>query len=488
MKKGWRTVSETSKYTKSKGAAYSVAAALLTASISVSSGEIVSSTDDQKDIAVTIYNDNLAMVREQRDIKLPKGEVELALREVSALIIPETAILRSKTEPGSLNVLEQNFDFDLLTPQSLLTKYIGRDIQVILQDPTNQNNKVETATVLATNNGTVLKIGDRIETNYPGRMVFPDVPGNLRDKPTLIVTLNNERAKTHTTELNYLTSGLGWRADYVAELNEDDSQLDLSGWVTLTNSSGTSYNNALLQLVAGDVGRVPSMDAPMRLEALSTVSAKPRSAMREEEFFDYHLYTLNRRTTLRNNQTKQVSLLNAESVPVKKEYYLNANTQNWFYRQYQGDSHQLKVDVYVQFENEKENGLGMPLPKGTVRAYKNDSQGRPQFVGEDRIDHTPDKEAVRLKLGNAFDVTAERYQTEYQRLANNIYQSEYEIILKNAKEEPVEVIVNEFMPGDWRMISESAPHVKESSTLAQWTIQVPPKNQTVLNYRVEVRN
>ena len=454
--------------------------------------ETVSTLSDQKEVAVTIYNEDLALVRDLRQVRLPKGEASLALREVSARIRPETALLRSLTAPGKLSILEQNFDFDLLTPRKLLEKYVGKEVFLVRTHPETGEDRMETAKVLAANEGVVLQVGDRIETGVPGRLVYPDVPANLRDRPTLVVDLDNDTSGKQDLELSYLTSGLGWRADYVAELNEDDSQLDLSGWVTLTNQSGTSYHNALLQLVAGDVNRVRD-EMKLRREMVMDAGMVQATApqMQQESLFEYHLYTLGRPTTIKENQTKQVSLLSPTQTPVSKEFRLQGSP--YYYRGRQGDLGQkLKVGVFIEFKNSKETQLGMPLPKGTVRVYKQDAEGRPQFVGEDRIDHTPENETVRLKLGDAFDVTASRKQTDFRKLGgdsryNYRFESAYEIVMKNAKPEAVTVTVAEPMPGDWRVLQENHPHEKAAADTALWKIKVPAKGETALNYRVEVK-
>jgi len=453
--------------------------------------EIVSTLDDQQEVAVTIYNEDLALVRDQRQVMLPEGVFDLALREVSARIRPETALLRSLGNPGGLTILEQNFDFDLLTPHKLLEKYVGKEVQIVRTHPESGEDRFETARVLAANEGVVLKVGERIESGVPGRLVFPDVPANLRDRPTLVVSIENAKGGQQTTELSYLTSGLGWKADYVAELNQNDTALDLSGWVTLTNRSGTTYQNALLQLVAGDVNRVREemqFRGDVVMEKAMTMAAAPQ--MQEESLFEYHLYTLQRPTTIRDNQTKQVSLLNSADVSIKKEFRLEGNP--YYYRGRQGDLGQkLKVGVFVEFENNKNSNLGMPMPKGIVRVYKQDQEGRPQFVGEDRIDHTPENETVRLKLGDAFDVTADRKQTDFRKLGgdsryNYRFESAYEIKLRNAKDEDVTVTVAEPVPGDWKMLEESHKHQKASADTALWLINVPAKGEAVLTYRVEV--
>ncbi|MDP3420056.1 MAG: DUF4139 domain-containing protein [Thiobacillus sp.] len=450
--------------------------------------EVVSTASDQQGVAVTIYNDDLALVKDTRRVRLARDASLLAWREVSARMRPETAQLRNLSNPAGFRLLEQNFDFDLLTPEKLLEKYIGREVTVIRVNPATGAETREAATVLATNGGVVLQFADRVETGVPGRLAFSGVPATLRDKPTLVISLVNPAAGLQNLELSYLTGGLSWRADYVAELNATDDRLDLNGWVTLTNQSGAAYPNARLQLVAGDLNRV--REAQPR--ELATMAAKVADAaeMQQESLFEYHLYTLQRPTTLAENQTKQVALMAAARVPVKKEFLLEG--ANYYYSGQHGELGQkIKVGVFVEFDNTGD-GLGIPLPRGVIRLYKKDSHGNAQFVGEDRIDHTPKNETVRLKLGDAFDVTADKKQTAFQKLAgtsryNYVFESAYEIVLKNAKSEAVTVTVREPMPGDWTMVSESQPHTKAAAGIAQWQVNVPAEGRTTLIYRVRVR-
>jgi hypothetical protein len=457
------------------------------------SAEKISTLADQKEVAVTIYNENLALVKDKRTLTLPKGENTLAFREVSGRMRPETALLQSNSQQEDIVVIEQNFDFDLLTPQKLLEKYVGRTIGIVKTHPTTGEETVEEAAVLSSNNGVVLRVGDRIETGVSGgRLIFPDVPDNLRDKPTLVMQLVSKTDRPQDLELSYLTGGLGWQADYVAELNSDESKLNLLGWVTLTNTSGTSYNNARLQLVAGDVHQVqPIFEKRTRGEMVDVMYAAQAPKMAQESLFEYHLYTLDRPTNILENQTKQVALLQAENISSSKEYLLKG--QDYYYRSKAGSlGSKIKVAVYLSYENSKAENLGMPLPKGIVRVYKQDSSGSVQFVGEDRIDHTPENETVRLKLGNAFDITADKKQTDFKKLAgsssyNYIYESSYRIELKNGKDEDIAVRVVEPMPGDWDILSESLPHKKISSSEAEWLVRVPAKGSSELLYRVKVK-
>ena len=459
--------------------------------------EITTTLKDQQSLAVTIYNDNLALVKDQREVRLGKGEQALAFQEVSAQIRPETALLRNLTLPKDFWVVEQNFDFDLLTPSKLLEKYVGEKVTLVRSVPNAEGAGAkdvrEDATVLATNNGVVLQFADRIETSAPGRIVYPKVPESLRARPTLVIDLHSGAERSQKLELSYLTGGLAWRADYVANLAPDEKMLDLSGWVTLTNQSGAAYPNATLQLVAGDVNRVKERPQ-YRINGMAMMDkAMPTAApkMAEESLFEYHLYTLDRPTTLKENQTKQVALLTASSVPVRKEYLLRG--ESYYYQGSYGElGDKLKVGVFVEFDNRTESRMGMPLPKGTVRVYKRDSEGRPQFVGEDAIDHTPKNELVRLKLGDAFDVTARRKQTDYKVLGKqgiwrNVYEMAFEVELKNAKKEPVTVSVLEPVYGDWEMIQKSHAFTKEAAGAAKFKVDVPAEGSATLTYRVRVK-
>ena len=454
--------------------------------------EARSTLNDQQSVAVTIYNQDLALVKDTRKVNIKAGLNALAMRDVSAQIRPETALLRSINAPGSLSLLEQNFDFDLLTPQKMLEKYVGKTVSIVKTNPATGAETTEKATVLSANNGVVLKIGNRIETGLPGRIVYDDVPENLRDRPTLVTQINNKGTTDQTVELSYLTGGLGWKADYVAELNDKENQLDLSGWVTLTNTSGASYKNAKLQLVAGDVNRVQQQMQPMakamRGEVMMADAAAP---MREESLLEYHLYSLDRPTNIMESQTKQVALLSASGVPVHKDLVLQG--ADYYYQgQYGEIGTKMKVGVFIEFENKETSKLGMPLPKGVLRVYKKDSNGNAQFVGEDNIDHTPKNETVRLKLGEAFDVTADKKQTDFKLLPNpqkghSAYESAYELTLKNAKKEKVTVTVQEPISGDWTIVSESHPHTKANSHLALWKIDIPAEGKTTLTYRAQVK-
>ena len=458
-----------------------LASAFAFASPAVAQEETAVGLDAQTGVSVTIYNQDLALVKDRRDVALDAGANRLAFIDVSAQIRPETALLN--TASGRLDVLEQNFDFDLLTPEKLLEKSVGGTVRVITTNPETGEETIEEATVLSVAGGVVLRIGDRIETAPRGRIVFAEVPANLRARPTLVISTDSDAAGTKPVELAYLTGGLSWRADYVAALSADESTIDLNGLVTLTNTSGTTYRDARLQLVAGDVNRVRE-EIRYRASDMAETMAAPAPAMTEQGLFEYHLYTLERPTTIADNQTKQVALLSGTAIPVTKEYRL-VNIAN-AYDYIQAEAPRANATVRVGFDNSEAAHLGLPLPMGTVRVYKNDSDGQALFVGEDAIQHTPKGETVKLTLGQAFDVTARPKQTDFIRLSDRSFEAAYEIEIKNAKTEPVTVTVAETIPGEWKMLEESVAHTRLSAYQAEWQVDVPAEGTSTLTYRVRI--
>jgi hypothetical protein len=453
--------------------------------------EVNSGAADREAVAVTVYNDDLALVKERRRVDLPAGLARLSLREVAAQMRPETALLRA-VSGQPLGLIEQNFDFDLLTPQKLLEKYVGREVTVIRPHPSNDSERRERATVLAAGQAglpnVVLRFADRIETGVPGRLAFDSVPENLRDRPTLSVLLEAGGGK-QAVELSYLTGGLAWKADYVANLATDGKSLDLNGWVTLTNRSGAGFDNTTLQLVAGTVNRVRVQDSRVYAMAAPAPGLAKAAEATQEALLDYHLYSFERPTSIADNQTKQLALLSAGAVPVRREYLLTGN--EYYYRDRQAQQfgqigQKLKPAIFLEFEN-KGGQLGKPLPAGIVRVYAKDSKGAAQFVGEDRIEHTAKNEKLKLRLGEAFDITAERKQTNYKRIADNLSESSWRIEIRNAKDEAVTVKVQEPMPGYWEMVQESQKHTKESARVASWNVAVPAGGTTVLEYGVRVK-
>ena len=452
-----------------------------------------STLDDQRNVAITVYNSNLGLVKDTRTLKLPRGTSQLRFMDVAQQINPTTVHIKSLTAASALEVIEQSYEYDLLNPQKLLDKYVGRELTLVLRKLENNTEQLvpTRATLLSNNAGQVWQIGEQIVIN-PTNIAdirFDRLPADLIAKPTLVWTLNNTGADAHTVEASYLTTGINWRSDYVVVVNQTDTKADLNAWVTIDNRSGATYRNAELKLVAGDVNRVAEpVNARMEMRAKTDmVAGAAAPQFQEQSFFEYHLYGLQRPTTLKNNETKQISLLSAANFNVRKELVLNG--QQFYYQGYNnpGEPIKEKVGVFIEFKNSKENQLGQPLPAGVVRVYKADTSGAQQFIGENRIDHTPKDESVRVKLGDAFDIVAERKQTDYKVIARRVFEYAYEIRLRNHKEEAVSVIVNEPIGGDWEMVSSSIPAQKTAAFAARFVVPVAKDGETVLTYRVRVK-
>jgi len=451
-------------------------------------GTAASTSDDQTGVALTIYNVNLGLVKDQRRIKLFKGTGDLRFIDVSAQIIPTSVHIKSLVNPETLQILEQNYEYDLLNPQKLLDKYVGKEVKLYTKSPYTEREEVVTATLLSNNGQPIFKIGDEITFGHPGRIVFPGVPENLNAKPTLVWMLENSLPSTQKIEASYLTSGINWHSDYVVTLNDRDDRADLSGWVTIDNNSGATYKNAMLKLVAGDVNRAKNeYEYKDKMLRVAEAAAKaPAPQFKEDSFFEYHIYTLERPVTVKDNQTKQISLVTASDIPVKKELLYYGASYYYFSRYGDAMSNQ-KVGVFVEIQNKKEHNLGIPLPKGTVRVYKADKEGSFQFVGEDSIEHTPKDEKVRIKLGDAFDVVGSRKQTDWKKITYDTYEAAFEISLKNHKKEDMMVKVVEPIPGDWIMLSSSHEYKKSEAFTAEFNISVPEDKEVKLTYRVRMR-
>lgn len=441
--------------------------------------------DARQALSLTIYNNDLAMVRDTRRIDVPKGMVRLEFADVSAQIKPETSLLGA----SNISVLEQNFDFDLLTPQQLLEKAVGTKVTLVRINPATGAQMREEAEVLSANGGAVLKIGDRIEVlredGLPTRVIFDRVPENLRAKPTLSMLISADKAGKREAELTYLTHGLSWAADYVGTFDDAKGRLRVRGWITLTNNSGVSFENAVTQVVAGDVRTVPPEQKAMayRREAVAIADA---AIAREETLFDYHLYTLPHPTTVANNQTKQVAFLEAASVEAEKAY----SFESWGFRT---NERPENAAVHIRFGNDKASGLGQPLPKGVFRIYGKDDKERPQFLGEDRIGHSAENAEIDLHVGDAFDVTVKPTRLNFEVISklerSQTYEAEQLYTLKNARDNAVVVELNQKgLDGTWRILEESQPHEKTSANTALWRVEVPAKGEAELRFKVRVTN
>ena len=445
-----------------------------------------SSAKQREKVAITVYNQNFGLVREIRKLELGDGKVSLEYRDVSAHIQPETVHIKSLDGDDLLTVMEQNYRYDLLSPQKLLEKYVDKKIKVYRYNEKLGREEMKEAKVLAVEQGTVLEIDGEVTYGFPGRFAFPEVPPNLIAKPSLVWLLGSRRAQQRV-EVSYLTQNLNWVADYVMVVGDDDKVGDLNGWVTLTNNSGTNYDDAQLKLVAGDVQRVqPPMSAPSGYAAADAPAPPPRPQFKEEGFFEYHLYTLERPTSLLDKEQKQVTLLEAHDIGIQKklifwgaDYYYRGN-----YGQVVANQ---KVGVYLDLTNSEKNHMGMPLPQGTVRVYKADKSGAKQFIGEDHIDHTPRDEKLRIKMGEAFDVVGDRKQMEWNALGSCTSESSWEIELRNHKDTSERVEVYEPIGGDWEIVQASHKHVKKDAHTFTFDVDVPARGKTKVTYRVRVK-
>jgi hypothetical protein len=462
-----------------------IAVTLFVPTLSVAApAPVLSSQSDREEVSLTVYNSNLGLIKDRRNLVVAKGLSELRFMDVAAQIIP--ASVQISTFGNPLQVLEQNYEYDLLSPQKLLDKYVGKEVRLYQKNPYTEREEELKATLLANNGSPIYKIGNDITFNHPGRVLFPEVPADLIASPTLVWLLEGSDAGKRQIEASYLTAGISWKADYVLTLGRESSLADLAGWVTIDNRSGATYRNARLKLVAGDVNRVREEPQGSRMYKTTMVERGAAPQFKEEGLFEYHLYTLQRPSTIKDNQTKQISLLAAVALPVRRELIMRAE-QMWYGNSQGGATTKQKVGVFVEFENRETTGLGMPLPKGTIRVYQQDTDATLQFVGEDSIDHTPKDEKVRIKVGDAFDVSATRRQTDWRKLASDSFEAAWEVAITNHKKEDITVKVIEPMTGDWQVVDASLPVAKSDSQTAEFSVPIKRGDKAILTYRVRVR-
>ncbi|MEA3012146.1 MAG: hypothetical protein QOD42_691 [Sphingomonadales bacterium] len=431
----------------------------------------------QGEVAVTIYNNDLALVQDRRQLTLPQGRSRQEFPDVSAQIRPETVTLTG----NDVGIVEQNFDFDLLSPQALMQKAVGETITLVRTNPATGAETRERARVLAANGGVVLQIGPRIEVlrddGLPVRVIFDRVPENLRARPTLSVTVQTQAAGRRPVTLTYLTPGLGWSADYVALFNETDGRMDVQGWITLTNNSGTPYVNADTLLVAGAVGQgqANNYNRGQQIRQAGTESAG------RERLGDFYLYPLPERTTIANRQTKQVSFLDVHNTPAARAYeYRNA----WLGTAEQPQS----ANTVLRFSSSRDQGLGDALPAGTVRVYQRDARGNPQFVGESAIGHTPMGSELGLVTGQAFDVKVKPVVERRERLGTDRWRTTMRYTLTNARPNAVTVdLMQSGLWGDTRITQESMPSERRSADEALWRVPVPANGEAVVTATFDTR-
>ncbi len=431
-------------------------------------GEVVA----VENLEVTVYEQGLALVKEKREINLERGVNQVEYSDVASGIDPASVIIKD-LENKDIVILEQNYEYNLANSSSLLEKYLGKEITV-----TGKNGEIYNGTLLSyEGNSIVLKTetGSIVIVREISKIELEDSTG-LSARPALMWHISSPVAGTRELLISYLTSGIGWKANYVLISNENDTEADIRGWVNIDNRAGLTYENASLKLVSGEINRVSPPVQPLPERAGEAVSDETKSttSFAEEALSEYHLYTLERPTTLRNNQEKQISLFSVDSVPVEKELVYDSALGE-------------RVKILLTFENSNRTGLGRPLPAGTVRVYKNDYAGELQFLGEDRIKHTPENEKLKMTVGSAFDLTVTRNQTDYQRVSDNVERVSYEIEINNSKSETQNVTVVEHLFGEWKILESSDPYKKTDAFTIEFKVAVPANSTKVITYTVERR-
>ena len=447
-----------------------------------------------------------AMVRTEQDITLSKNRSTFNLTDVAAYIDPTTVSFKSLTDPKGTSVLEQNFMFDLVSLNKLAERYVDKKISFEKHMNGNKPNEVISGTLLSAYNGQLVVQSDAgdIVSSHANNAIFPNLPEGFYTKPTLVWDIYTKKPGKHRIETSYQTDGITWWADYNATFKEgkdaNSGFLDLGAWVSILNKSGGSYEDAKLKLIAGDVNRAPQAHGRSRMMAkramvASNMAASAPAGFSQKSFFEFHLYTLGRDTTIPNNSTKQVELFpKANSIPIKKKFVYYGADQNIRYyggtnqsRDY-GTKSNKKVDVYIEFKNEKEKGLGIPLPAGKIRVNKLDeADGSLEFIGEDTIDHTPKNEKVLLKLGSAFDIVGERKQLDFKVNHSRKFMNEtYEIVLRNHKEEAVDIIVKEplYRAANWTIHNQTHGYKKVDAHNIEFEVTIPKDGEKRISYVV----
>jgi len=433
------------------------------------------SAAQKRELAVTVYNDNLGVVRDRRTVEVDKGRTTLRVTDVAAQIDPTSVHLT-----GDLAVIEQNYAFDLASAEKILQRYLDQTVEVLAEENRNYRGKLLSFDPVSLVLGGT---GDDAEVTIVAResvldIRCPALPAGLITKPTLIWIVDGAPGGKADVELSYMTAGMSWHAEYVAVVAEDDKSMDLSGWVSVENMSGASYPDAKLKLVAGAVHRAPrplpiDMKGRMMDSEAAMAAAPPQFV--ERGLFEYHLYELERPSTIADQEVKQISLFAPAHAQVKRIY------------EYDGAWGGDQVKVTLETENKESVGLGMPLPAGTVRAFKADADRRLEFVGEDRIDHTPRGEKVKIRMGAAFDVKAERILIDHRQISNSVYEETVEIKIRNRKREAIEVVVVEHPQGTWEIEKSTHPHEKKEAYKIEFKVPVKPDEEAVVRYTVRVR-
>ncbi|MBP5399422.1 MAG: DUF4139 domain-containing protein [Alphaproteobacteria bacterium] len=460
--------------------------------------EIVIKDTDSKNLDITIYNKNLALVKDVRNVNLQKGENDIAFEGVSSAIKPESAILYAQ----GIKVLEQNYDYDILDLNNIIEKSVGKNVKTIKINPSNGEKIFDTAKILSFVNGTpILEFSYGIDANFDGQLLFEDLPAGLRRKPTLVAKIKSDTANSNNISLAYLTNGINWKTNYVANVI-DNTKLNLTAWVTINNESGIDYNNANVQLVAGEVNQTYENSAPRRNGMVMMAAATSKMAMADgvvqEDISAYHLYTLPNKTTIKDKQTKQISLMERNSVKYKKEAELNSLLH--FYPDSNSEFKNQHLAMYYTINNDENSNLGVPLPEGIIRFYENDAQKNMQFIGENRISHVAKGETMRLNLGNYSNIFANGKINKINKLPEekqvntspncvkylNFYTYDAEIEVFNSSKNPQEISIKQNFPQDAEVIEQNIKGKNDQANIYQWIFNVPADNKQRLTFKVKI--
>ncbi len=461
----------------------------LSAAASVFAAEYLeSSSKDQKLVDLVVYNDNLALVRDVRAVSLPSGNQQVKYLDVPASAMPETIQVRSITAPKEFSVIEQSYLNNTFDSSKLLEAFVGKKIKIMNWNEYQDRKEVVEATLLSNYGEPIYQVGNEIYLGYSGTRILPEIPAGYVTKTAFIWKVSNQTVKPQELEVSYLTGGLNWKADYVLTIGEGASA-QFSSWVTVNNQSGVAFKNAGLKLLAGDINRVSSMPPPraMMMKASMAMDSMAESGggFQEKPVMDYHAYELGRKADLGLAESKQLQFLKPQAIQTEKEYRVESGA-NFYGRMYPGQEDKQPVKIILHILNKKENGLGMPLPAGTVRVYRREPQGAQYFMGEDQIQHTAQDEEIKLHIGQAFDLTAEKKQTDFKQITNQSFETEWEITLKNRKEEDVNIHLVENLSGNWQILSQSSPFEKEDAFHIKFKVKVPKKGESKIRYRIRV--
>ena len=427
----------------------------------------------QSDLTVTVYNDGRGLVKDVRELNFKRGSDTVKITDVAASLDPTSVRFEPLVKKNDIDLLEQNFEFDLVGSEKLLNKYLDKTIDVVTKDQKVFSGKLLSFTggnyVLDVPNSSIRMINAGEVVNIS----MPELPAGFYTRPTLVWLFNSRYSGKERCQVSYLTGNLGWHAEYVALVNPTDDRLSLSGWVSVDNRSGATYPNAKLKLVAGTLHKPEPQYKGVVPLARAAEGAAP---FEEKALFEYHLYTLAFPTTLANNQIKQVSLFEPAETPVRKNFI------------YDPDQDDKRASVVLEFKNAKEAGLGMPLPAGVVRIMKRDTDGGIELVGEDNLEHTPKDEKVELIVGKAFDIACEQVQKDRRQISNKVWEEDCEISVRNHKEEPITVRVVKHFWGFWEIRQSSHNFVKKDASTVWFEIPVDKDKETKLTFTVRYEN